>query len=169
MLKLWRFKLYLLMRILSSLIDPRHTVYGKGLIHTVYDQGLIHTIYGQDLMNSICDQGLIHSDPELGACLFYKRRQELGEYSADGGDQASFGVVGGHVGDVLDIWPNEVVQWVQIRGEGGPCWAWLAWGSLSSQSRSGLFGTCRTYTSSPPSHMHSQLCVRCLNLWQSAE
>ena len=25
----------------------------------------------------------------------------------DGGDQAGFGVVGGHVGDVLDVWPNE--------------------------------------------------------------
>ena len=25
------------------------------------------------------------------------------EYSADGGDQAGFGVVGGHVGDVLDV------------------------------------------------------------------
>ena len=32
----------------------------------------------------------------------------------DGGDQAGFGVVGGHVGDVLD----EVVRWVQV-GEGG--------------------------------------------------
>ena len=42
-------------------------------------------------------------DPELGACFFYKCRQELGEYSADGGDQAGFGVVGGHVGDVLDV------------------------------------------------------------------
>ena len=41
-------------------------------------------------------------DPELGACLFHKRWQELGEYSADGGDQAGFGVVGGHVGDVLE-------------------------------------------------------------------
>ena len=27
----------------------------------------------------------------------------VGEYSADGGDQAGFGVVGGHVGDVLDV------------------------------------------------------------------
>ena len=48
-------------------------------------------------------------DPELGACLFHKRRRELNEYSADGGDQAGFGVVGGHVGDVLDVWPKEVV------------------------------------------------------------
>ena len=38
-------------------------------------------------------------DLELGACLFYK----LGEYSANGGDQAGFGVVEGHVGDVLDV------------------------------------------------------------------
>ena len=45
-------------------------------------------------------------------------RHILGEYSVDGGDQAGFGVVGGHVGDVLDVWPNEVVQRVQI-GEGG--------------------------------------------------
>ena len=29
---------------------------------------------------------------------------------ADGGDQAGFGVVGGHVSDVLDVGPNEVVQ-----------------------------------------------------------
>ena len=33
---------------------------------------------------------------ELRACLFYK----LSEYSADGSDQAGFGVVGGHVDDV---------------------------------------------------------------------
>ena len=38
---------------------------------------------------------------------------------ADGSDQASFGVVGGHVGDVLNVWPNDVVQRVQVRGEGG--------------------------------------------------
>ena len=41
--------------------------------------------------------------------------------------------------------------------------------SLSSQSRSSLSGACRIHTSSPPSYMHSQLCVRRLNLWQSAE
>ncbi len=39
----------------------------------------------------------------MGARLFHKRRRELGEYSADGDDQAGFGVVGGHVGDVLDV------------------------------------------------------------------
>ena len=49
--------------------------------------------------------------------LFHKRRRELGEYSADGGDQAGFGVVGDLVGDVLDVWPNEVVQRVQVGGE----------------------------------------------------
>ena len=42
-----------------------------------------------------------------------------GEYSADGGDRAGFGVVGGHVGDVLVVWPNEVVQRVQVGGGGG--------------------------------------------------
>ena len=51
-------------------------------------------------------------DPELEACLFHKRQRELGEYSADGGDQAGFSAVEGHVGDVLDVWPNEVVQQV---------------------------------------------------------
>ena len=40
--------------------------------------------------------------------------------SADGSGQAGFGVVGSHVGEVLDVWPNEVVQWVQVRGGGGP-------------------------------------------------
>ena len=59
-------------------------------------------------------------DPELGACLFHKRRRELGEYSVDGGDQAGFGVVGGYIGgDVLDVWPNEAVQRVQFGGGGG--------------------------------------------------
>ena len=42
-----------------------------------------------------------------------------GEYSADGGNQAGFGVVGGHVGYIIDVWPNEVVQRVQGgRGKG---------------------------------------------------
>ena len=45
------------------------------------------------------------------------------------------------------------------RGKRRGAWqTWLAWGSLSSQSRSGLSRAYRTYTSSPPSHMHSQLC-----------
>ena len=51
---------------------------------------------------------------ELGACLFHKRRRELGEYSADGGDQAGFGVVGGHVGNILEY------DRVQVRGGRGP-------------------------------------------------
>ena len=58
-------------------------------------------------------------DRELGACLFHKRWGRLREYSVDGGDQAGFGVVGGHVGDVLDVWPNEVVQRVQFGEEEG--------------------------------------------------
>ena len=62
----------------------------------------------------------VDTDPELGVCLFHKCRQELGEYSADAGDQAGFGIVGGHVGDVLDAWPNEVVRRVQFRGGGEP-------------------------------------------------
>ena len=61
----------------------------------------------------------LDTDPALGACLLPKRRRVLGEYSADGCDQAVFGVVGGHVGDVLDVWPNEVVQRVQVGGGGG--------------------------------------------------
>ena len=41
--------------------------------------------------------------------------------------------------------------------------------SLSSRSISGLSGACRTYISSPPSHRHSQLCVRRVNLRKYAE
>ena len=37
---------------------------------------------------------------------------------ADGGDQAGFGVVGGHA-DVLDVWPNKVVHRVQVGGGEG--------------------------------------------------
>ena len=59
-------------------------------------------------------------DPELGACLFHKHRRKLGKYSADGSDQAGFGAVGGHVGDVLNIWRNKVVQQVQVGGGGEP-------------------------------------------------
>ena len=61
----------------------------------------------------------LDKDPELGTCLFHKRRRELGEYSADGRDQAGFDVVGGHVGDVVDVWPNEVVQRVHVGGGRG--------------------------------------------------
>ena len=39
---------------------------------------------------------------------------------SDVGDQAGFGVVGGQVGDVLDVFPNEVVQWVQVGKGVGP-------------------------------------------------
>ena len=48
------------------------------------------------------------------------RRQVLGEYSADGSDQAGFGFVEGHVGDVPDVWPNEVVQRLQVGRGVGP-------------------------------------------------
>ena len=34
-------------------------------------------------------------------------------------NQAGFGFVGGHVGDVLDVWPNEVVLWDQVGGGRG--------------------------------------------------
>ena len=60
----------------------------------------------------------LDTDLEQEACLFHKRRRELGEYSADGGDQAGFGVVGGHVGD-LDVCLNEVVHRVQVEGGEG--------------------------------------------------
>ena len=42
-----------------------------------------------------------------------------GGSSADGSDQTDFGVVGGHVTDVLEVWPNEVVQRIQFEGGGG--------------------------------------------------
>ena len=61
----------------------------------------------------------LDTDPEQGACFFHKRRWELGEYSADGDDQAGFVIVGGHVGDVHDVDQNEVVQRVQVGGRGG--------------------------------------------------
>ena len=51
--------------------------------------------------------------------FFNKRRRILGEYSADGSYQAGFGVVGGHVGDVLDVLPNKVIQRVLVGGGGG--------------------------------------------------
>ena len=44
-----------------------------------------------------------------------RARQILGGWRWSG-----FGVVGGHVDDVLDLWPNEVVQQVQVGGGGGP-------------------------------------------------
>ena len=51
--------------------------------------------------------------------FFHKGQRELREYSVDGGDQAGFGVVGCHVGDVLDVCANEVVQRFQVGWEKG--------------------------------------------------
>ena len=82
----------------------------------------------------------LDTDPELGACLFHKRRRELGEYSADGGDQAGFGVVGGHVGDVLDVWPNKVVLRVQVGGGGVPVREGYKDVALLRKPSLGLFG-----------------------------
>ena len=80
-------------------------------------------------------------DLELGACLFHKHWQELCEFSVDGGDQAGFGVMGGHVGDVLDVWPNEVVQRVQIGGGGGEASERRVQSrSTPSEASLGLFG-----------------------------
>ena len=79
-------------------------------------------------------------DPELEACLFHKRRWELGEYVADGGDQAGLGVVGGHVGDVLDVGPNEVVQRVQVGGGGRPVREGYKVVALLLKPSLGLFG-----------------------------
>ena len=59
-----------------------------------------------------------HISINMHMCI-HKRQRELSEYSADGGDQAGFGAVGGHVVDVFDVWPNEVVQLVQVGGGGG--------------------------------------------------
>ena len=74
---------------------------------------------------------------ELRAYLFHNRRQE---YLADGGDQASFGVVGSHVGDVLDVWPNEVAQRVQVGGGGGLVREWYKVVALLLKPSLGLFG-----------------------------
>ena len=82
----------------------------------------------------------LDTDPELGACLFHKRRRELSKYSADGGDQAGFGVVGGHVGDVLDVWRNKVVQRVQVGGGGGPVREGYKVVALLLKPSLGLFG-----------------------------
>ena len=72
--------------------------------------------------------------------LFHKCRRELGEYSAGGGDQAGFVVVGGHVGDVIDVWPNEVVQWIQVGGGGGPVREGYKVVALILKPSLGLFG-----------------------------
>ena len=56
------------------------------------------------------------------------------------GDEAGFGVVGGQVGDVLDVWPNEVVQRVQIGGGGGLVREWYKVVALLLKPSKGLFG-----------------------------
>ena len=83
----------------------------------------------------------LDTDPVVGACLFHKWQRELGEYSADGGDQAGFGVVGGHVGDVLDVWPNKVVQRVQVGGAGGASERRVQSRSISSEAKPGSLWT----------------------------
>ena len=65
---------------------------------------------------------------------------ELSEYSADGCDQASFGVVGGHVDDILDVWPNEVVQRIQVGGGGEPVREGYKVVALLLKPSLGLFG-----------------------------
>ena len=90
------------------------------------------------------------------------------KYSADGGDQTDFGIAGGHAGDVLDVWPNEVVQRVQVGEEGG-LMDLISLRFFVLSFKIWLSGACRTYTLSPPSHMHSQLCVTRLDLWKFAE
>ena len=83
------------------------------------------------------------ADPGRGSrtrCLFHQHWRELSEYSADGGDQAGFGVVEGHVGDVLDVWPNEVVQRIQVEGGGGPMREGYKVVALLLKPSFGLFG-----------------------------
>ena len=58
----------------------------------------------------------------------------------DGSDQAGFGVVGSHIGDVLDIWPNEVVKQVQVEGGGGPVREGYKVVALLLKPSLGLFG-----------------------------
>ena len=79
-------------------------------------------------------------DPELRACIFLKCRRDLGEYSVDGGDQAGFDIVGGYVGDVLDVWPKEVVQGVQVGKGGGPVREGYKVIALLLKPNLGLFG-----------------------------
>ena len=52
----------------------------------------------------------------------------------------AFGVVGGHVGDVLDVWPNEVVQRIQVGGGGGPVREGYKILALLLKPSLGLFG-----------------------------
>ena len=58
------------------------------------------------------------------------------------GDQAGSGVVGGHVGDVLDVWPNEVVQRVQVGGEGGASERRVQCRSTPFEAKPGSLWTC---------------------------
>ena len=60
----------------------------------------------------------------------------------DGGDQAGFGVVGGHVGDVLDVIPNEVVQQVQVGGGGEGSERRVQSRSTPSEAKPGSLWTC---------------------------
>ena len=92
----------------------------------------------------LCSRADIYSmeppSASITTSIFHKRRQELGEYSADGGDLAGFCVVGGHIGDVLDVWPNEVVQQVQVGGGGGPVREGYKVVALLLKPSLGLFG-----------------------------
>ena len=62
--------------------------------------------------------------------------------------------MGGHVGDVLDVCPNEVVQWVQVRGGGRPVREGYKVVALLLKPSLGLFGLvgrCRVMLSHPGS------------------
>ena len=91
-----------------------------------------------------CSRLQPQSPPRYGSgtvsMLLYKRQRELGEYSKDGSDLVGFGVVGGHVGDVLDVWPSEVVQRVQVEGGGGPVREGYKVIALLLKPSLGLFG-----------------------------
>ena len=75
-----------------------------------------------------------------GSMPFPQVLVELGEYSADGGDQSGFGVVGSHFGDVLNVWPNKVVKRVQVGGGGGPVREGYKVVALLLKPSLGLFG-----------------------------
>ena len=49
-------------------------------------------------------------------------------------------IVGGHVGDVLDVWSNKVVQWVQVEGGGGAVREGYKIVALLLKPSLGLFG-----------------------------
>ena len=118
-------------------------LYFKTFIEKINSDNLI--MYESWHLFNVDAFSLIHrldTDPELGACLFHKRWRVLGEYSVDGGDQAGFGVVGGQVRDVLDVWPNEVVQWVEVWGGGWASERRAQSRSTPSEAKSGPLGTC---------------------------